>query len=62
MFNRSPAGVSIWEHGKKRFAKKIASGKRLIFIIVYIIIWFGDTVTVLHFTKCDKNSNVLLHY
>ena len=28
--NHNPAGVPIWEHGKKRFAKKIAAGKRLI--------------------------------
>ena len=27
-------------------------------IIIIIIIWFGDTVTVSHFTKCNTNSKV----
>ena len=27
-------------------------------IIIIIIIWFGDTVTVSHSTKCDTNSKV----
>ena len=26
-------------------------------IIIIIIIWFGDTVTVTHLTKCNTNSN-----
>ena len=26
--------------------------------IIIIIIWFGDTVTVSHSTKCDTNSKV----
>ena len=26
--------------------------------IIIIEIWFGDTVTVTHFTKCNKNSKV----
>ena len=30
----------------------------LILIIIIIIIWFGDTVTVSHSTKCDTNSKV----
>ena len=25
---------------------------------IIIIIWFGDTVTVLHLTKCNTNSKV----
>ena len=29
-----------------------------IIIIIIIIIWFGDTVTVSHSTKCDTNSKV----
>ena len=28
-------------------------------IIIIIIIWFGDTVTVTHPTKCNTNSKVL---
>ena len=27
-------------------------------IIIIIIIWFGDTVTVSHSTKCDTNSKL----
>ena len=27
-------------------------------IIIIIIIWFGDTVTVTHPTKCNTNSKV----
>ena len=27
-------------------------------LIIIIIIWFGDTVTVSHSTKCDTNSKV----
>ena len=30
----------------------------VIIIIIIIIIWFGDTVTVSHSTKCDTNSKV----
>ena len=30
----------------------------IIIIIIIIIIWFGDTVTVSHSTKCDTNSKV----
>ena len=30
----------------------------MIIIIIIIIIWFGDTVTVSHPTKCNTNSNV----
>ena len=29
-----------------------------IIIIIIIIIWFGDTVTVTHPTKCNTNSKV----
>ena len=29
IINRNPAGVPIWEHGKKTFRKKITAGKRL---------------------------------
>ena len=32
--------------------------KLIIIIIIIIIIWFGDTVTVSHSTKCDTNSKV----
>ena len=32
--------------------------KESIIIIIIIIIWFGDTVTVSHSTKCDTNSKV----
>ena len=31
---------------------------KLLIIIIIIIIWFGDTVTVSHSTKCDTNSKV----
>ena len=31
-------------------------------IIIIIIIWFGDTVTVSHSTKCDTNSKVCREY
>ena len=31
---------------------------RSLMIIIIIIIWFGDTVTVSHSTKCDTNSKV----
>ena len=27
-------------------------------LVIIIIIWFGDTVTVMHFTKCNTNSKV----
>ena len=30
----------------------------IIIIIIIIIIWFGDTVTVSHPTKCNTNSKV----
>ena len=32
--------------------------KIIIIIIIIIIIWFGDTVTVSHPTKCDTYSKV----
>ena len=34
------------------------SSNSLIIIIIIIIIWFGDTVTVTHLTKCDTYSKV----
>ena len=30
----------------------------IVAMIIIIIIWFGDTVTVSHLTKCDTNSKV----
>ena len=33
-------------------------GEAIIIIMIIIIIWFGDTVTVTHPTNCDTNSKV----
>ena len=42
LFNRNSAGVPIWEHGKKRFAKKIAGVKRLNVMVCPIHLKYYD--------------------
>ena len=46
---RVPSEITLW---LKRALTII------IIIIIIIIIWFGDTVTVTHLTKCITNSKV----
>ena len=51
--------VCIWNYtGVDVDGLKFHVSVELIIIIIIIIIWFGDTVTVTHPTKCNTNSKV----
>ena len=56
--NNENLKVFIFYNGCAVIASNIQFIPRLIIIIIIIIIWFGDTVTVSHFTKCNTNSKV----
>ena len=56
-FAASPARFG-WPASSRHTGMHQCFYTRIIIIIIIIIIWFGDTVTVSHPTKCNTYSKV----